>query len=78
MASLNHLNNIAAIYGVVEDRALVMELVEGAGQKVCCRWTKPGRLRQGSLLPWNTRTIVASFTATRSPPISIKVTPDRQ
>ena len=29
LASLNH-PNIAAIYGVVEDRALVMELVEGA------------------------------------------------
>src|ERR1700737_1317064 len=29
LASLNH-PNIATIYGVVEDRALVMELVEGA------------------------------------------------
>src|SRR5947209_11162594 len=28
LASLNH-PNIAAIYGVVEDRALIMELVEG-------------------------------------------------
>ncbi|HTS03060.1 MAG TPA: serine/threonine-protein kinase, partial [Thermoanaerobaculia bacterium] len=32
LASLNH-PNIAAIYGVVEDRALVMELVEGAEPK---------------------------------------------
>jgi len=32
LASLNH-PNIASIYGVVEDRALVMELVEGAEPK---------------------------------------------
>src|SRR6202048_2063375 len=32
LASLNH-PNIAAIYGVVEDRALVMELVEGVEPK---------------------------------------------
>src|ERR1700681_4426788 len=32
LASLSH-PNIAAIYGVVEDRALVMELVEGAEPK---------------------------------------------
>jgi serine/threonine-protein kinase len=32
LASLNH-PNIAAIYGVVDDRALVMELVEGAEPK---------------------------------------------
>ena len=33
LASLNH-PNIASIYGVVEDRALVMELVEGSDPKV--------------------------------------------
>src|ERR1035438_960862 len=32
LASLNH-PNIAAIYGVVEDRALVMEFVEGESPK---------------------------------------------
>jgi serine/threonine protein kinase len=32
LGSLNHAN-IAAIYGVVEDRALVMELVEGVEPK---------------------------------------------
>ena len=32
LASLNH-PNIAAIYGVAEDRALVMEFVEGESPK---------------------------------------------
>jgi serine/threonine protein kinase len=44
LASLNH-PNIAAIYGVVEDRALVMELVEGAEPKGPLRLAENTRIR---------------------------------
>jgi serine/threonine protein kinase len=51
LASLNH-PNIAAIYGV-EDRALVMELVEGVEPRVRCRPMMPGRLAGRSRRRWS-------------------------
>ena len=66
LASLNH-PNIAAIYGV-EDRALVMELVEGrlspsASPRARCRSRKRSRSRGRSPKRWNTRTKKASSIA---------------
>ena len=55
LASLNH-PNIATVHGV-EDRALVMELVEGDHQKVHCRSTRRGRSRHRSLQRWNNRAL---------------------
>ena len=65
LASLNH-PHIAAIYGV-EERALVMELVEGPTlaerrdqSRLRKRYPSPGRLRK----LWNTRTKREWSTAT--------------
>jgi len=41
LASLNH-PNIAAIYGIAEDRALVMEFVEGESPKGPLPFEEPG------------------------------------
>lgn len=61
LASLNH-PNIAAIYGV-EERALVMELVEGESPKGRCRSTRLGRSPRRSPTPSPTLTTKASSTA---------------
>lgn len=51
LASLNH-PNIASIYGV-EERALVMELVEGESPKGPLPFRRPGKSPCRSLMHWN-------------------------
>ena len=70
LASLNH-PNIAAIYGV-EERALVMELVEGPtlAERIAAgprRSTTHSSSRARSPRPWRRRTRKASFIATGPP-----------
>src|SRR5438270_6370347 len=54
LASLNH-PNIAAIYGV-EERAIVMELVEGKTLAGPYPWTRRSTTRARSPWPWRWRT----------------------
>jgi len=73
LASLNH-PNIAHIYGV-EDRALVMELVEAIRPRDRCLSTKPGTSRLKSPRRWNSPMIGALFIRDLKP-ANVKFTPE--